>query len=92
MDTANPARKLTLAQKRDAWLTEVYEAVNADPDNTEVWTTTIERVLSEGPAMGRSEKWQAAVRWFEDMRKDENSWADDRWIATQGSVYLAHAL
>lgn len=86
------ARKLTLADKREAWMDEVFAGINADPDNTEVWTATLERLIDEGSAMGRSEKWQAAVRWFSDMKQDENEWATDRWIVTQGSVYLTHAL
>ena len=82
------ARKLTLAEKRDAWMTEVFRGVQPEFTDADA-NAVLDRIASEAPALGRTERWAAAVRWFEVQRKGS---ADPKWIVTQGSVYLTHAL
>lgn len=85
----------TPAARREAWLADVIAPANdaaeagtplaaGDP----AWATILDRVLTEGTALGRSQAWQDAIAWHVAQRKLGR---DASWIALQGNVWLTYA-
>jgi hypothetical protein len=72
--------------RRQAWLTELCTAIDADNDTA--CEAVVRRFATEGPALGRTERWQAACAWAA-ARVAEG--ANPYWAAVQGSIFIAHA-
>jgi hypothetical protein len=64
-----------------------HEGIVAAP-NSPIYERIAKRVSEEGPALGKTARWQAACAWFEAKGSDEKDW---QWRVNQGVVYLAHS-
>jgi hypothetical protein len=53
-----------------------------------IYEAVAKRVVAEGPALGKTDRWLAACAWFEKLGEDEKDW---QWRVVQGTVWLAHA-
>lgn len=84
------------ADGRTAWMHDLAAPIHAyladngtnPPDDHPIWVTYIDRVVTEGPRMGRTAAWQSAVAWFSDPSITQHRAS---WVALQGSVHLAYA-
>lgn len=63
------------------------EGIIAAPDSP-IYERVAKRVVAEGPALGKTERWLSACAWFEAKGEDEKDW---QWRVVQGTVWLAHA-
>lgn len=78
---------MTAQDRRDAWLAEVCTAI--DVTDKAACEAVVRRFAAEGPALGRTERWQAACTW---AAAQVDAGRDPHWAAVQGSVFLAHAI
>lgn len=89
------------AQARYDFITDLFAAANAAaldktgtvaPMTDNDWAAVVDRMATEGPALGRTERWQTACRWAQEImaegQQEEGGW---RWAACQGSVYMGYA-
>jgi hypothetical protein len=87
---------MTASERRDAWIEDLQGPLNAHldatgelpPQDDPLWGAFRARVVAEGPALGRTERWQAAVAWYAPSRHPD---AAPSWVVTQGLVWLCHA-
>lgn len=91
------------AQKRYDFITEVFAASNEKalaaargedvaPMTDNDWAAIVDRCAEEGPALGRTERWQAACTWaLEIMGEAPEEAGGYRWAALQGAVYMGYA-
>jgi hypothetical protein len=66
----------------------IVEALAKRPvrDDDPLWVEVAERIATEGPALGRTEKWQTACAFF--AQEQHGSWG---WTVRQGIVWLCYA-
>lgn len=94
--TATTATRKTATDRRFDWIQDLATEVSQylcdygtnPPADSDIWSRYMDRVATEGPALGRTERWTSAVA-FHAAALAAGDPAD--WIALQGSVYLAHA-
>lgn len=85
-------------QRRDDWMTDIFAPINAWHEENgsvqppiELVDAAIDRVIAEGPALGKTDRWQGAVAFFAHEKAQEASERHRRWLLFQGGVYLGHA-
>lgn len=85
-------------EKRQTWMVSICAPVNqwvedhgSEPIPMELVNRALERIMSEGLAMGRTERWQRAVTWFADEILTNDSDEHARWTFLQGMIWLGYA-